>query len=51
MDEKCCGTCKWHQIDVDDKSHKDWVCGNHDSDYYADFTDYGGGCADWECRD
>ena len=46
-EEKCCGTCKWHQHeDITDG----WVCVNADSDYYTDFTDYEHSCEEWEGR-
>lgn len=45
--ERCCGTCKWHQHeDMDDS----WVCTNDQSIYCADWTDYKDSCQEWEAR-
>ena len=41
-----CGNCRWH-VCVNDE----WVCGNPDSDYVTDYTDYKDWCSDWEGRD
>lgn len=46
MDTKCCGTCKWHECEMDDS----WICFNSDSEYCADRTDYGHCCEEWEER-
>lgn len=46
METKCCGTCKWHECEMDDS----WICFNSDSEYCADWTDYGHCCEKWEER-
>ena len=43
--ERCCGTCQWHQSDDDD-----WVCTNEQSVYFTDWTDYTDCCREWEAR-
>ena len=45
-EQEMCGKCKWHRMDPDD----DWYCGNWDSDFYMDYTDYDDGCVDYEER-
>lgn len=45
--EKCCGTCRWHQHE---NITDGWVCVNGDSEYCTDFTDYEHTCPDWEGR-
>lgn len=46
-EQKCCGTCKYHQHeDIDDG----WVCVNRDSENCADWTDYEDYCGYWEER-
>lgn len=48
MNEKCCGTCKYHQHEnIDDG----WVCVNSDSEYVADWTEYNDWCGEWEERE
>ncbi len=42
---KCCGTCKYHEYDY---KSLDWVCCNPDSEYEAEWTDYGDRCAEYE---
>ncbi len=49
MDKECCGTCKWHELDID--SRTDWLCGNADSYYDGLFTDYDHMCEAYEPRD
>lgn len=47
IDEKCCGTCKYHY-------HKNigdgWECVNDRSEYFADWTEYSDSCDEWEGR-
>lgn len=33
-----CGNCKWHRYENDSQG---WVCCNTDSEYVADWTDWG----------
>lgn len=40
---RCCGTCKW----VDDE----FVCTNHDGEYFGCETEYGDKCPDWEGKE
>lgn len=40
---ECCGTCEYHRPD-----NGDFLCLNKDSDYYADYTDYGHTCEEYE---
>ena len=48
MDDKCCGTCKYHHHeDIDDG----WVCTNVDSEYVAEWTEYKDFCDEWEERE
>ena len=49
MDEKVCGTCKWHRKDVE-SFNPSWYCNNPDGDYYSDYTEYNDECSDWEER-
>lgn len=42
-DERCCGTCKFHEADG-----CDFVCDNPDSDNYSDWTGYEDVCDEWE---
>lgn len=48
IDEKCCGTCKYHH-------HEDigngWKCVNDRSEYFADWTEYSDSCDEWEERE
>lgn len=47
LDDKCCGTCKYHHHeDIDDG----WVCVNDRSEYFADWTEYSDSCDEWEGR-
>lgn len=46
--KKCCGTCRWHKHEAVDDG---WVCVNDQSEYCADWTEYGDSCADWEGRE
>jgi len=43
-DKRICGTCRWHVKDMDD----DWICVNHYSEEYGDYTPYGHTCEGWE---
>ena len=45
--DKCCGTCKWHKLE---NISDGFVCVNSDSDYCADWTEYGDSCEEWEKR-
>lgn len=48
MDKKeCCGTCKWHKHEQTDG---DFVCVNAQSEYVADWTEYGFVCDEYEER-
>lgn len=47
--KECCGTCKWHEIEVA-STYPDWVCCNEDSPYYTDYTGYRDACSEWEAR-
>ena len=43
--EKVCGTCKYHHFsDVTNE----WICMNEESENYADYTEYGDSCEEWE---
>ena len=48
IDDKCCGTCKYHY-------HKNigdgWECVNDRSKYFADWTEYSDSCDEWEGRE
>lgn len=46
MTAKCCGTCKWHECEMDDS----WICVNNDSEFCADWTPYDHFCEEWEGR-
>lgn len=56
MNEKkeCCGTCRFHRHHTTDDGVRvyanEWICGNEDSDYYTDFTEYSDSCDSWEGR-
>lgn len=45
-DKKTCGNCKHHRRSTESKD--DWLCTNPDSDYVADYTEYGDWCHEWE---
>ena len=45
--DKCCGTCKWHKFE---NISDGFVCVNSDSDYCADWTEYGDSCEEGEKR-
>ena len=47
-EERCCGTCRWH--DRDEEYSDEFTCDNEDSEYYADYTDYGDICDCYEER-
>lgn len=48
LDDKCCGTCKYHHYDdIDDG----WVCVNDRSEYFADWIGYSDSCDEWEGRE
>jgi len=54
--EKICGTCRWHKPDKTspkraDGRHYDFECANVGSAYFAEVTEYGGTCEDWEGRE
>lgn len=42
-ENRCCGTCKWHE-------DFNWACFNGDSPYCADFTSPDTVCLEWEKR-
>lgn len=44
-----CGECKWHRLYEFDK-YGQWACGNKDSDYYTDYTEYTDTCDCFEQR-
>ena len=48
LDDKCCGTCKYHY-------HKNigdgWECVNDRSEYFADWTEYSDSCDEFEGRE
>ena len=44
--ESCCGTCEHHRCDI----KGEWVCGNPESDYFTDYTEYKDYCEDYEER-
>lgn len=48
--DKCCGTCKWHKYTDTIVVADEFYCGNPESDYYCDFTEYldGEDCCDYE---
>lgn len=48
MNEKdyCCGTCKYHMTN----EAGEWVCDNHDGEYFGAETWYDDTCPDWEER-
>ncbi len=47
IDDKCCGTCKYHHHEnIDDG----WVCVNDRSEYCADWTEYEDFCEEYEER-
>lgn len=48
MDEKCCGTCKYHGFE---NLSDGWVCVNDRSEYCADWTEYSDSCEEWEKRE
>lgn len=47
-EEQNCGTCLYHKKDNDEG---DWVCDNHDGEYFQDFTGYDDSCPDWEGKE
>lgn len=48
LDDKCCGTCKYHHHEnIDDG----WVCVNDRSEYCADWTECSDSCGKWEVRE
>lgn len=49
METKCCGTCKWHEIDLASTS-PDWVCCNEESEFWSDYTAYADCCEEWDER-
>ena len=48
LDEKCCGTRKYHHHEnIDDG----WVCVNDRSEYCVEWTEYSDSCEEWEGRE
>lgn len=48
LDDKCCGTCKYHHYDdIDDG----WVCVNDRSECCTDWIGYEDSCNEWEGRE
>lgn len=45
LDDKCCGTCKYHYHESIDGC---WVCVNYESEYVSDWTEHGDSCEKWE---
>lgn len=45
--ECCCGTCKYHGVNTNDKG---WICKNELSEYFSDYTTYEDNCGDYERR-
>ena len=45
LDDKCCGTCKYHYHESIDGG---WVCVNYESEYVADWTEHSDSCEKWE---
>ena len=45
LDDKCCGTCKYHYHESIDG---DWVCVNYESEYVTDWTEHSDYCEKWE---
>ena len=45
MDDKCCGTCKYHYHESIDGG---WMCVNYESEYVADWTEHSDSCEKWE---
>lgn len=48
MNEKCCGTCKWHKYR---KNGDDWECGNIFADECGEYTPYEHCCDEYEERE
>ena len=45
-DEEICGNCKYHRTD----DTGEWICNNHDGEYFGLETDYEDTCPDYEER-
>lgn len=45
LDDKCCGTCKYHYHESIDGG---WVCVNYESEYVTDWTERSDSCEKWE---
>lgn len=50
MNEKCCGTCKYH-VPGEVPGEEDWICNNGESEYYGLETGYSDECMDYEERE
>ena len=44
MGEKCCGTCKWSEVD----ECYGLICRNCQSTFHEDFVDFEDDCVDYE---
>lgn len=43
--DTCCGTCKYHQKE---NASGEWVCTDHDGEYFGCETENIDKCPDWE---
>ena len=43
-DNQCCGNCRYGSYD----EMQGYVCVNDESEYVADFVEYGHSCEEWE---
>lgn len=43
--KEICGNCKYHEYD---STTNDWICGNDQSECFADWTSYNYSCVDFE---
>lgn len=48
MEERRCGTCKYHESPSYVDRERDWICGNEDGEYFGLETEYSDKCPDWE---
>jgi len=49
MIEQICGTCNYHEKDIE--RNEDWLCVCGPSDYCGDYTQYRDSCEEWEERE
>ena len=47
-EEKVCGTCKYNKRT---ESEDEFICDNHDGEYFSDYVGYSDKCPDWEEKD